>query len=249
MNFSINATAGTADLQISSNQPLHFPDRMLRRRPGQHDADLDGRYQRGLEPDERVQQHRRLHEPGRRWPDDRAAIPTDPVQQSGLPGPGRGQRAARWASSAGSGSMSGLLIDTFVPTTTGNLALAQGARYKRSGLQFFGTTYTPTTMVDTLDTLDFTSITGETFYVPTIFIPIPETRCHHGVRRRSVELPRPAVLDIHLSGDRRAARCDGERRPLSERAQYRRRGQADPERAEAALRLRSDRGAVHDRTT
>ena len=65
-------------------------------------------------------------------------------------------------------------MDTFVPTKTGNLALAQGARYKRSGLPFFGTTYTPTTMVDTLDTLDFTSITGETFYAPTIFIPIPE---------------------------------------------------------------------------
>jgi hypothetical protein len=65
-------------------------------------------------------------------------------------------------------------VDTFVPTKTGNLALAQGARYKRSGLPFFGTTYTPTTMIDTLDTLDFTSITGETFYVPTIFIPIPE---------------------------------------------------------------------------
>ena len=34
--------------------------------------------------------------------------------------------------------------------------------------------YTPTTMVDSLDNLDFTSITGETFYAPTIFIPIPE---------------------------------------------------------------------------
>ena len=29
-------------------------------------------------------------------------------------------------------------------------------------------------MVDTLDQLDFTSITGETFYAPTIFVPIPE---------------------------------------------------------------------------
>jgi hypothetical protein len=79
-------------------------------------------------------------------------------------------------------AVSGLLIDTFVPSVTsssaspptGNLVLAQGARYKQSGLQYFGSTYTPTTMVDTLDQLDFTSITGQTFYAPTIFIPIPE---------------------------------------------------------------------------
>ena len=74
----------------------------------------------------------------------------------------------------GLGTVSGLLIDTFVPATTGNLALAQGARHKRSQMQFFGANYTPTTMIDTLDNLDFTSITGETFFVPTIFIPIPE---------------------------------------------------------------------------
>ena len=74
----------------------------------------------------------------------------------------------------GTGAVSGLLIDTFVPTAAGNLTLAQGARYKQSGLQYFGSTYTPTTMVDTLDQLDFTSITGATFYAPTIFIPIPE---------------------------------------------------------------------------
>ena len=47
-------------------------------------------------------------------------------------------------------------------------------------MQFFGATYTPTTMVDTLDNLDFTSITGETFYVPTIFIPIPELDASKG---------------------------------------------------------------------
>ena len=102
-------------------------------------------------------------------------------------------------------TVSGLLIDTFVPQPTGNSGLAQGARHKRSGMQFFGATYTPTTMVDTLDNLDFTSITGETFYVPTIFIPIPELDATHGLRRRPLELPRPAVLDLHLSGDRRAA--------------------------------------------
>ena len=74
----------------------------------------------------------------------------------------------------GSGAVSGLLIDTFVPTPDGHLALAQAARHKQSGLQYFGSTYTPTTMVDTLDQLDYTSITGETFYAPTIFVPIPE---------------------------------------------------------------------------
>jgi len=74
----------------------------------------------------------------------------------------------------GSGAVSGLLIDTFVPTPNGHLALAQAARHKQSGLQYFGSTYTPTTMVDTLDQLDYTSITGETFYAPTIFVPIPE---------------------------------------------------------------------------
>ncbi len=66
------------------------------------------------------------------------------------------------------------MIDTFVAATTGNLVLAAGARHKRSGAQFFGATYTPSTFVDSLDDLDYTSITGETFYAPTIFIPIPE---------------------------------------------------------------------------
>ncbi len=74
----------------------------------------------------------------------------------------------------GLGCASGLLIDTYVPTSDGHLRLAQGARYKRSGMQFFGDSYTPATMVDSLDTLDFTSITGATFLAPTIFVPIPE---------------------------------------------------------------------------
>jgi hypothetical protein len=70
--------------------------------------------------------------------------------------------------------VSGLLIDTFVPTSSGNLVPAQGARFKRSGLQYFGDSYTPSTMVDSLDTLDFTSIAGNNFLAPTIFVPIPE---------------------------------------------------------------------------
>jgi hypothetical protein len=81
----------------------------------------------------------------------------------------------------GLGVTSGLLIDTYVPTASGNLALAQGARYKRSGMQYFGSSYTPVTMVDSLDTLDFTSITGNTFYAPTIFIPIPELDASKGI--------------------------------------------------------------------
>ena len=75
---------------------------------------------------------------------------------------------------------SGLLIDTYVPTSDGHLVLAQGARYKRSGMQFFGDSYTPTTMVDSLDTLDFSSIKGVTYRAPTIFVPIPELDASKG---------------------------------------------------------------------
>lgn len=67
---------------------------------------------------------------------------------------------------------SGLLIDTFVPTSSGNLSLAQEARYKRSRMKYYGNSYTPTTLVDSLDNLDYSDITGKTFYKPTIFIPI-----------------------------------------------------------------------------
>ncbi len=75
---------------------------------------------------------------------------------------------------------SGLLIDTYVPTSDGHLVLAQGARYKRSGMQFFGDSYTPATMVDSLDTLDFSSIKGVTYRAPTIFVPIPELDASKG---------------------------------------------------------------------
>ena len=53
--------------------------------------------------------------------------------------------------------------------------------YKRSGLSFFGQSYTPTTMVDSLDNLDFTDIAGEAFYTPTIFVPIPELDASAGI--------------------------------------------------------------------
>ena len=81
--------------------------------------------------------------------------------------------SAALASVGGLGCPSGLLIDAFVPTGS-NLVPAQGARYKRSGLQYFGESYTPTTMVDSLDTLDFSDIAGNAFVAPTIFVPIPE---------------------------------------------------------------------------
>jgi hypothetical protein len=82
--------------------------------------------------------------------------------------------SAALAAVGGLSCRSGLLIDTFVPTSDGHLVLAQGARYKRSGMQFFGDSYTPTSMVDSLDTLAFASIKGDTYKVPTIFVPIPE---------------------------------------------------------------------------
>ena len=80
----------------------------------------------------------------------------------------------------GLGTVSGLLIDTYVAASSGNLILAQGARYKRSGLQFFGDSYTPSTMVDSLDTLDFTNIAGQKYIAPTIFVPIPELDATRG---------------------------------------------------------------------
>ncbi|MFM0330068.1 RHS repeat domain-containing protein [Paraburkholderia strydomiana] len=84
------------------------------------------------------------------------------------------------AAVGGIGCKSGLLIDTYVPTSDGHLVLAQGARYKRSGMQFFGDSYTPTTMVDSLDTLDFANIKGVTYRAPTIFVPIPELDASNG---------------------------------------------------------------------
>ncbi len=84
------------------------------------------------------------------------------------------------AAIGGQNCRSGLLIDTYVPTSDGHLVLAQGARYKRSGMQFFGDSYTPTTMVDSLDTLDFASIKGATYRAPTILVPIPELDASKG---------------------------------------------------------------------
>jgi hypothetical protein len=89
--------------------------------------------------------------------------------------------SAALAAVGGLDCRSGLLIDTYVPTSDGHLVLAQGARYKRSGMQFFGDSYTPTTMVDSLDTLDFSSIKGVTYRAPTIFVPIRELDASKGL--------------------------------------------------------------------
>ena len=82
-------------------------------------------------------------------------------QQPSLHGAGGRRLSGTWRV-GGLKKTSGLLIDTFVPTTTGNLAPRKRPP-QASGLSFFGTTYTPTTTGHTLDTLDFTSITGDTF--------------------------------------------------------------------------------------
>jgi hypothetical protein len=171
MNLSINATAGTATLQINSNKPLQFPPECYV--AGQTSTTLisidDINTQAGTsltDTGDFINQDTNGHIVAQQF----QLIPYNNlvymiravanVQALGAIG--------------GLGITSGLLVDTFVPATTGNLALAHAARYQRSGMQYFGSTYTPTTMVDTLDTLSFTSITGETFYAPTIFIPIPE---------------------------------------------------------------------------
>ena len=166
-NFSIDATAGTTDLQTSAVQQLQFPTDIYV--AGQASTtqtsvtDLDGGVgdtsyfmNRDKEFNPIAQQYQVIPYNNLVYL-IRVVANATPLEQVGK-----------------TGVNTGLLIDTFVPSTSGNLNLAQGARYKRSGLQYFGTTYTPTTMVDSLDTLDFTSITNETFYAPTIFIPIPE---------------------------------------------------------------------------
>jgi hypothetical protein len=166
-SFSINATAGTADLQIGLNTQLAFPPECYV--GGQASTTLTS--VADLQPG--------LNDTGSFANQDSNGNPVGEhfqlITYNNLVYLIRAvANVAALGGLGGLGITSGLLIDTFVPTSAGTLRLAQDARYKRSGLQFFGTTYTPTTMVDTLDTLDFTSITGDTFYAPTIFIPIRE---------------------------------------------------------------------------
>lgn len=170
VSFSINATAGTADLQIANSQPLKFPTEIYV--VGQASATLTS-----IATINTVK-GTAFNTTGDFITDDNGGTGSAEFQVIPYNNLVYLIRAVANIPALGvigdTGIQSGLLIDTFVPAATGNLTLAQAARYKRSGLPFFGNTYTPSTMADTLDTLDFTGITGETFYAPTIFIPIPE---------------------------------------------------------------------------
>lgn len=177
VNFSIDATAGTADLQIGQNQPLTFPKEIYV--AGQASTtlisidDINAALGTGFQTTGDFMTLDGFLQPtGQEF----ELIPYNNLVYM--------LRAVancpQLGAVGGLGATAGLLIDTYVPATTGNLALAQGARHKRSQLQFFGASYTPETMVDTLDDLDFTSITGDTFYVPTIFVPIPELDASKG---------------------------------------------------------------------
>ena len=177
-SFSINGAAGTADLQISSNQPLQFPT----------DCYVVGQASTTLISitDVNTLAHTALNDTGDFMNFDGQGN-VSPHQEFHLITYNNLVYLIRAVANVpalgvvgGLGAVSGLLVDTFVPTKAGNLALAQSARYKRSGLSFFGDLYTPTTMIDSLDTLDFTSITGETFYAPTIFIPIADIDADKG---------------------------------------------------------------------
>jgi hypothetical protein len=170
-NFSIDATAGTADLQLTTNQPLEFPGEIYV--VGQASTTLIDVSTITIPNQPAISDSSGFYaqdDEGNVLPPEFQVIPYNNLVYLVRAISNSPQLSAV----GGLGCTSGLLIDTYVPATTGNFRLAQGARYKRSGLQFFGDTYTPTTMVDSLDTLDFTSITGQAFQVPTIFIPIPE---------------------------------------------------------------------------
>ena len=219
------------------------PEGDLRRWPGEHHAPLD-------RPDQRqfahlVDQHRRFDDAGYLRPAGTRRVPAHSVQQSRVHDPRRvEQLRARPGRRARHGfRLTHRHLRAGEPTATWRSRRARGT--SGAGCSSSARSYTPTTMVDTLDNLDFTSITGETFFVPTIFIPIPELDASTGFVADISELPRPAVLDLHLSGDRRASRRHRERRDVGPRRQHRRRRQARAIAAEAALRLRPAGRAVH----
>ncbi len=170
VNFSINATAGTTDLQITKSQPLQFPTECYV--VGEASATVTDI------GDIAVAAGAGITDTGGFFTVDQN---NQPIAQFAVIPYNNLVYLVRAVANiealgyvGGNGAVSGFLIDTFVPGSTGYLKLAQGARYQRSGLSFFGASYTPTTLVDSLDTLDFTGITGAPFYAPTIFIPIPE---------------------------------------------------------------------------
>lgn len=164
-SFSINSTAGTAELGTTDNQELSFPKECyivgqasttLTPVPSTTGS-LGGPDSNGNPPQFQLITYNNL-----------VYLIRAVSNSVGL------------TSIGGLGASSGLLIDTYVPSVDGILVLAQAARHKRSGLSYFGSLYTPTTMVESLDNLDYTSITGETFYTPSIFIPIPELDASQG---------------------------------------------------------------------
>ncbi|HZQ43465.1 MAG TPA: hypothetical protein VFA99_09440 [Acidobacteriaceae bacterium] len=165
-SFAIDASAGTTQLSMSNDQPMPFPAEIYA--VGQASTTLVnvGTINPALTDTN-----------GFYTPADSDG--TLPLQFKVIPYNNlvylvrAVSNCAALAGVGGLGCVSGLLIDTYVPGS-GNLVLAQGARYKRSGLQFFGDSYTPSTMVDSLDTLDFTNIAGNVYISPTIFVPIPE---------------------------------------------------------------------------
>ncbi len=145
----------------------------------------------------------------------------------------------------GLGVTSGLLIDTYVPTASGNLALAQAARYKRSGMQYFGSSYTPDDNGGQPRHARLHQHHRQHLLRAHHLHPHPGARCLEGHRRQPLQLPRRADVDLRLRRDHRAARRDRQRRGLPQRLQPRRRRYARAERAEAALRLRSTGHALH----
>ena len=167
-SFAINATAGTTQPQISNDQPLSFPSEIYV--VGQASTTLAnvGTINAALTDTNGF--YTPIGSDGTFPTPQFKAIPYNNLIYLVR----AVSNCAALGGVGGLGCVSGLLIDTYVAASSGNLALAQGARYKRSGLQFFGDSYTPSTMVDSLDTLDFTSIGGQTFIAPTIFVPIPE---------------------------------------------------------------------------
>jgi hypothetical protein len=169
-NLSLDPVAGTADLSFGQNQTLNFPSECYV--VGQASTTLTSI----TAINETIKANLQTTEGFVSLDEDgNVTAQFQAVTYNGLVFLIRSVSNVAALAAVGDGRVrSGLLIDTFVPSSTGNLVPAQAARHQRSGLSFFGSSYTPTTMVDTTDSLDYTSITGESFFAPTIFVPIPE---------------------------------------------------------------------------
>ena len=170
MNFSINSTAGTADLQIGTNQPLQFPPRSTssarrarRSPPSYHQRQLGTNFTDTGGFVTRTPNGNVLDQEFQVIPYNNLVYLVRAVSNV------TGARVV--------GGLGTILraAHRYLRTDDDRQPRARAGRpLQAERPAYFGSTYTPTTMVDTLDTLDFTNITGETFYAPTIFIPIPE---------------------------------------------------------------------------